>query len=241
VLPAVPWPDDRWGRRTIRSSPGAGRQQAVPVPRPGQTRSGRRDAVFAASPNYGGSTRADGRPSIREIAPPVSDSLWEKGLKDGVVDILTDVPAAAVEELQDKVPNITVFTQRTRQSTSWRSTTVGPPSRDRPAGPAACIAHKIDRKKILDDFFRRLPNAHRELTALPGRLVGVRPGHAYNPILARTRLHRVQPQGHQTGAEISVRRSSLASGDGVPARDSVKTALEGKVEIELKAMTPRAS
>lgn len=242
VLPAVPWPEDSLGpeddEKFAKAPVGSGPYQ---YRGPGQNRGGRATAVFVANPNYGTRPGRGGQPSIREIQMIQSpESLWAKDLKDGVIDVLTDVPSAALKDLQEKVPDVTVVTQPTRRIhflavNHRRSVFQGQAGQDL----RVALAHAINRKELLDKHFRKGvgPNVHHELTGpFPAGSWACDPGRTYNPVQARlaaANLKNVELELKFSTEDASVRAVL------VDLCSAVETALEGKVKIALKGVTPR--
>lgn len=241
VLPAIPWPDDQLGpeddEKFAKAPIGSGPYQ---YKGPGQAPSGRPASVFIANPNYSARPGRAGRPSIREIQLVQSiDSQWEKDLVGGVVDLLPDVPSASVAMLQQKVPNLTVRTERTRRihflAVNHRRAVLQNEDLRR------ALAHAIDRNKLLDDFFRKGfgPDVHQPLTApFPAKSWPCDPALTYNTTLAKNRARTANLR------EVRLELKYPSDEPGLlPAlealRDSVKTTLDGAILLELKGVPAR--
>src|SRR5262249_28649910 len=153
VLPSEPWPDrkltvkddEKLAKEPVGSGPFVFRGKQ-------KNNTGREYASFLASANYGSRAGRTALPRIPEIQFFQTDDPV-KDLKNGQLDFIPNLPTDKVKAVQEAAKNYKVLGPLPNRRIYFLAVNSGNPVLANPDVRKA-IAHAIDRKQLLDDFFR---------------------------------------------------------------------------------------
>jgi peptide/nickel transport system substrate-binding protein len=243
VLPAQPWPDQPDHHLTPADEPSFAQKPVGSGPYQYQGPGGNKErpsVVFVANPLYAArpAKYREGLPQIREIQfvlsqDPVAD------LRNGVVNLVVDLPSTRVKEVQDLRDVAVLPAQRTRRihflAVNHRRAALQNDNLRK------AIAHAIPRDSLLDGFFRGGlgPQVHRPLTGPypPGSW-------ACDPALVFAQA-KAKPFANQVPGLNAVSLTLKCPADEPqvgPAMEALVAAVKNEIGIEIKVerLPPRA-
>jgi ABC-type transport system substrate-binding protein len=187
VLPSEPWPglkltakeDTRLAKTPVGSGPFVYKGRA-------KTITGREYASFPASPNYAKRRDHGDLPKIREVQFFQSDDPV-KDLKNGSLELITDLPADKVKAVQEAAKTYKVLGPMKNRRIYFLAVNHRNPALAN-ADVRKAIAHAIDREQLLEEHFRAgFKGAHRALNGpFPMTSWACDPALAYSKALAKT-------------------------------------------------------
>jgi ABC-type oligopeptide transport system substrate-binding subunit len=241
VLPAQPWPDHpglspQDESRFAQNPVGSGPYQY-------QARGKSKDrncAIFSANPLYAArpAKYREGLPQIREIQfIPLQDPVQD--LKDGVVDLVVDLPSAKVTDAEAMRQVVVLPPQPTRRIYFLAVNHRRPAMQNENLRKA--IAHAIPREQLLKDFFRGGlgDKVHRALTGpYPPGSWACDPALKYRPELAKAVLNKEPAPPKNLSLTLKCPADDPQVG---LAMDALAAAVKKEIEVDVKVerMAPR--